>query len=313
MTAVICGSLAYDTIMVFPDQFKRHILADQIHILNVSFLVPQMRREYGGVAGNIAFNLKLLGGEPLPLGCVGRDFGPYRQWLIGHGIRLDYVRELDEYFTAQAFITTDQDDNQITAFHPGAMDQSSSVDVRKVQGAKLGIIAPDSREGMLAHAAGFVEAGVPFIFDPGQAMPLFSGAEFRTFLDQADWVCVNSYEGKMLEERTGMDTDEIRKRVKAYVVTHGAHGSEIFLPEDSIRIPAVDPGKVTDPTGCGDAFRAGIMFGLMNDLPWQTSGRIASLLGSIKVAFAGTQNHEFTRAEFASRFKRHFGYAYDDS
>jgi len=310
MSAVICGSLAYDTIMVFPDQFKRHILPDQIHILNVAFLVPKMRREFGGCAGNIAFNLKLLGGDPVPLGCVGRDFGPYRQWLLEHQINLDCVRELDEHYTAQAFITTDQDDNQITAFHPGAMSESSLVPVSAAADASLGIIAPDSRAGMLAHAQGFSEADIPFIFDPGQAMPLFDGAEFRDFIDQAQWVCVNSYEGKLLEERTGLDTRGIRERVQAYVVTHGSRGSEIHLPDETIHIPPVKPSRVADPTGCGDAFRAGIIFGLMNDLPWETCGRIASLLGSIKVASAGTQNHQFSADEFADRFKREFGYAY---
>ena len=226
-TALICGSMAYDTIMVFEDRFKNHILPDKVHMLNVSFLVPRMRREFGGCAGNIAYNLKLLGGEPLPMATVGQDFAPYRAWFAEQRIRMDHVRELPGAFTAQAFITTDQDNNQITAFHPGAMMQSQLNHVGDVADVELGIVAPDGRDGMLQHAAGFAARSIPFIFDPGQAMPLFSGEEFRAFIDKASYVAVNSYEASLLSERTGWSEAGIAQRVKAYVITHGADGSVI--------------------------------------------------------------------------------------
>ncbi|MBW3551261.1 MAG: carbohydrate kinase family protein, partial [Proteobacteria bacterium] len=230
MSALICGSLAYDTIMVFPDQFKNHILPDKVHILNVSFLVPRMRREFGGCAGNIAYNLKLLGGDPIPMATVGQDFGPYREWFEEHGIRMDQVKVIDELFTPQAFITTDHDNNQITAFHPGAMMRSYENHVRDVDGVSFGIVSPDGREGMLQNAVEFAEAGIPFIFDPGQAMPLFNGAELRNFIEQADYVTVNDYESNLLQERTGWSEADIVKRVKAYICTRGPQGSHIHTP-----------------------------------------------------------------------------------
>jgi adenosine kinase len=307
--ALICGSMAYDTIMVFEDRFKNHILPDKVHMLNVSFLVPRMRREFGGCAGNIAYNLKLLGGEPVPMATVGQDFAPYREWFREQGIRLDQVREVPDTFTAQAFITTDQDNNQITAFHPGAMMQSQLNHVTDVADAAIGIVAPDGREGMLQHAAGFAARGTPFIFDPGQALPLFSGEEFRAFIGQADYVAVNSYEASLLSERTGWSEAEIAGKVKAYIVTHGADGSVIHADGATHRIPAAKPSAVVDPTGCGDAFRAGLLFGLLRGLDWPTTGRVASLLGALKIAHPGTQNQHFTPVEFAAEFKRQFGHA----
>ncbi len=307
--ALICGSMAYDTIMVFEDRFKNHILPDKVHMLNVSFLVPRMRREFGGCAGNIAYNLKLLGGEPVPMATVGQDFAPYREWFREQGIRLDQVREVPETFTAQAFITTDQDNNQITAFHPGAMMQSQLNHVTDVADAAIGIVAPDGREGMLQHAAGFAARGTPFIFDPGQALPLFSGEEFRAFIGQADYVAVNSYEASLLSERTGWSEAEIAGKVKAYIVTHGADGSVIHAGDTTHTIPAAKPSAVVDPTGCGGAFRAGLLFGLLRGLDWPTTGRVASLLGALKIAHPGTQNQHFTPVEFAAEFKRQFGHA----
>jgi adenosine kinase len=309
MSALICGSLAYDTIMVFPDQFKNHILPDKVHILNVSFLVPRMRREFGGCAGNIAYNLKLLGGEPIPMATVGQDFGPYRDYFQNVGIRLDQVRQLDDLYTAQAFITTDLDDNQITAFHPGAMMRSHECHVRDVAGVRFGSVSPDGREAMLQHAREFHEMGTPFIFDPGQAMILFNGEEFRDFINKADYVTVNDYESQVLSERTGWSSEEIGKRVKAYVVTRGPRGAQIYTPGEVIEIPAATPVRVVDPTGCGDAFRAGLIHGLMKGIDLQTTGRIASLMGALKIEHHGTQNQRFDYAEFADQFRQQFGYA----
>ena len=309
MSALICGSMAYDTIMVFPDQFKNHILPDKVHIINVSFLVPRMRREFGGCAGNIAYNLKLLGGEPIPMATVGQDFGPYREWFEGLDIPLDRVQEVPDTFTAQAFITTDKDNNQITAFHPGAMGQSQLNRVADVADAAIGIVAPDGRDGMLEHARDFAARGTPFVFDPGQAMPLFSGEEFRAFIEQADYVAVNSYEASLLSERTGWSEAEIAKRVKACIVTHGADGSVIHADGATHEIPAAKPSAVVDPTGCGDAYRAGMLHGLLRGFDWPTTGRIASLMGALKIAQPGTQNHRFSTDEFAAEFKRQFGQA----
>jgi adenosine kinase len=308
MSALICGSLAFDTIMVFQDQFKNHILPDKVHILNVAFLVPRMRREFGGCAGNIAYNLQLLGGNPIPMATVGQDFGTYRQHFEACGINLTHVKEIPDLYTAQAFITTDLDDNQITAFHPGAMMRSHENHVRNVQGVQFGIVSPDGREAMLQNAQGFAELGIPFIFDPGQAMPLFSGEEFRNFIEQATYVTVNDYESSLLQERTGWSDEEIASKVSAYIVTRGPKGSLIRTNGDMIEIPAAHPARVVDPTGCGDAYRAGLIYGLMNGHDLATSGRIASLMGALKIEHHGTQNQRFNFGEFAEQFRQQFGY-----
>ncbi len=310
MTTLICGSFAYDTIMVFHDRFKNHILPEQVHILNVSFQVPQMRREFGGCAGNIAYNLKLLGGEPLPLGTVGRDFGPYAEWMDHCGISRRHVKLCEDSYTAQAFITTDLDDNQITAFHPGAMNRSHEVAVDGADGVKLGIVSPDGRQGMIEHARQFAEAGIPFIFDPGQGMPLFDGAELLGFLEQASYLAVNDYECMLFQERTGKSLKELAARVEALVVTKGGEGSEIHANGKVHAIPAAKPQALNDPTGCGDAYRAGLLHGIADGLDWETTGRIASLMGAIKIEQHGTQNHRFTPEEFRARFEGAFGYRY---
>ncbi len=309
MSALICGSLAYDTIMVFPDQFKNHILPDKVHILNVSFLVPRMRREFGGCAGNIAYNLKLLGGDPIPMATVGADFGPYREWFNEQGITLEHVKVIDELFTPQAFITTDHDNNQITAFHPGAMMRSYENHVKDVPGVTIGIVSPDGYEGMLQNAREFAEAGIPFIFDPGQAMPLFNGEELRHFIEQADYVCVNDYESNLLQERTGWSERDIAGKVKAYITTRGPKGAEIHADGTTYRIPPAHERRVTDPTGCGDAFRAGLLFGIEKGYDWETIGRMGNLMGALKVEHPGTQNQRFDYAEFAEQFRQQFGYA----
>ncbi|HEX2826524.1 MAG TPA: carbohydrate kinase family protein [Burkholderiales bacterium] len=309
MSTLICGSIAYDTIMVFSDRFKNHILPDQLHILNVAFLVPDMRREFGGCAGNIAYSLKMLGGEPLIMATVGDDYGPYEERLDALAIPQTYIRKVEGTYTAQAFITTDLDDNQITAFHPGAMNESHRNHVGDAQSATLGIIAPDGREGMLQHAREYDEAGVPFVFDPGQGLPMFDGAELLEFIRMAEYVTVNDYEAQLIQERTGKTVEQLSKLVKAFIVTLGAKGSLIYSGAERIEIPSVKPEAVVDPTGCGDAFRAGLLYGLAADYDWQTTGRLASLLGSIKIAQRGGQNHRFTPDEIAQRFRDAFGRA----
>jgi adenosine kinase len=307
MPTLICGSIAYDTIMVFRDRFKNHILPEQLHILNVAFLVPDLRREFGGCAGNIAYNLKLLGGDAMVMATVGDDYLPYGERMKKLELSQQHVRRVPGTFTAQAFITTDLDDNQITAFHPGAMDHSHENHVADARGAKLGIIAPDGRAGMLQHAREFHAAGIPFVFDPGQGLPMFNGAELLEFVGQASYVTVNDYEGQMLQERTGKKLEEIARLVKALIVTLGARGSLIHAAGQKIEIPCAKPQEVVDPTGCGDAFRAGLLYGLAAGLDWQLTGRLASLLGAIKIAKRGGQNHHFTRDEIAQRFKESFG------
>ncbi len=309
MRTLICGSIAYDTIMVFGDQFKNHILPDQIHILNVAFLVPDMRREFGGCAGNIAHSLKMLGGDPLIMATVGQDYQPYAYRLEKLRLSQAHVRQVPEAFTAQAFITTDLDDNQITAFHPGAMNFSHQNHVSDARDVGLGIVAPDGREGMLQHAREFEEAGIPFIFDPGQGLPMFNAQELMNFINQADYVATNDYEAKLLQDRTGKSLEELSKLVKALVVTQGAQGSLVVINGKSEFIPTVKPAQVVDPTGCGDAYRAGLLYGIANDFDWATTGRLASLLGSIKIAHRGAQNHQFTREEISDRFRDSFGRA----
>jgi adenosine kinase len=307
MSTLICGSIAYDTIMVFGDRFRNHILPEQLHILNVAFLVPDMRREFGGCAGNIAYTLKLLGGEPLIMATVGDDYQPYDYRLQKLHIVQRHIRRIPDTFTAQAFITTDLDDNQITAFHPGAMNHSHENHVEEAKGATLGIVAPDGREGMLQHAREFQAAGIPFLFDPGQGLPMFSGPELTAFVNQASYVAVNDYEGQMLQDRTGMKLEDLARKVKALVVTLGARGSTILTGGQRIEIPPVTAERVVDPTGCGDAYRAGLLYGIAAGLDWPVTGRLASLLGSIKIAQRGGQNHRFTREEIAQRYHDAFG------
>ena len=309
MHTLICGSLAYDTIMVFPDQFKKHILPEQIHILNVAFLVPEMRREFGGCAGNIAYNLHLLGGHPLIMATVGDDFSPYAARLNRLGISQKHIRTVTNSFTGQAFITTDLDDNQITAFHPGAMSYSEQNSVMDAPQATLGIVSPDGRTGMLQHAQEFHAAGIPFVFDPGQGMPMFSGEELLQFVQQADYVAVNDYEAKLLQDKTGKTIEALAKQTRAFIVTLGAQGSIIYSDGKEIIIPTPQAEQLLDPTGCGDAYRAGLLHGIQQDWDWETSGRLAGLLGAIKIASRGGQNHILTRDEIVALFKKHFGYA----
>ena len=306
MKALISGSIAFDTIMVFKDRFKNHILPDQVHILNVAFLVPELRKEFGGCAGNIAYNLKLLGGEGVPLATVGADFEPYAEWLDKWGVDKSHIRVVDDSYTAQAYITTDVDDNQITAFHPGAMAFADTIDVPAGDEA-VGIVAPNGREGMIKHAGQFAAAGIPFIFDPGQGLPMFDGADLLRFIDQARWVAVNDYESQLLQEKTGNTLEDLAGRVEALIVTRGGEGSHIYVDGGRLEIPAVKPTAVVDPTGCGDAYRAGLLYGLMNGFGWEKTGRLAAVMGTQKIEYHGTQNHRFTMDDVRRRYVEAFG------
>ncbi len=310
MSALICGSLAYDTIMVFPERFRDHILPEKLHILNVSFLVPEMRRQFGGVAGNISYNLKLLGGEPYPMATVGDDFGPYREHLEALGISTRYIRHLEGEFTPQAFITTDMDDNQITAFHPGAMMRSHLNKVTETEGIKIGIVAPDGKDAMLQHSTDFRAMGIPHIFDPGQAMTLFNGDDLRTFIKQADWVVANDYEFQLIQERTGMSLDDVAMQVEALIVTRGAEGSTIYTRDGHETIKVAKAAQVEDPTGCGDAYRSGLIHGFLNDFDLVTSARIGSVMGAIKIEVQGPQNHKPLMADIEDRFIEAYGYRF---
>ncbi len=309
MSTLITGSLAYDTIMVFHDQFKNHILPDQVHILNVCFFVPSMRKEFGGCAGNISYNLNLLGGDPLPMGTVGEDFKPYRKWLKKNGIDITHITEVENTYTAQAFMTTDTDNNQIIAFHPGAMNYAHKNRVSDAKDVTLGIVSPDGRDAMLQHATQFTETGIPWIFDPGQGLPMFNGEELMSLIEQSDFLCVNDYESKLLMDKTGQTLQEIARRVDALIVTRGGSGAEIMVGGKSLAIPPVRVREVSDPTGCGDAFRAGLLHGIEKGFDWNTIGQLASLMGGIMVEHYGTQNHRPSRSEIVDRFQENFGHS----
>jgi len=307
MRTLICGSIAYDNIMVFRGRFKEHILPEQIHILNVAFLVPDLRREFGGCAGNIAYNLKLLGADPLVMATVGEDASSYFERLERLAIEPTNVRLVPGTLTAQAFITTDLDDNQITAFHPGAMNHSHLNRIDSTLNASLAIVAPDGREGMLQHARELADLGVPFMFDPGQGLPMFSGEELERFVEQASYVAVNDYEGKLLEERVGRKLGDIAGGLKALFLTRGSEGSIIYADGCRIDIPCVKAPRLLDPTGCGDAYRAGLLYGIAEGFDWEKTGRLASLMGSIKIGARGGQNHAASREEIENQFRRNFG------
>ncbi|HEX6320042.1 MAG TPA: carbohydrate kinase family protein [Burkholderiales bacterium] len=309
MSTLVTGSIAYDTIMVFPDRFRNHLLPDQLHILNVCFLTPEMRREYGGTAGNIGYNLRLLGEEPLVMATVGEDIDPYVARFRKLGIGTGLLKRVPGQFTAQGFITTDLDNNQITNFHPGAMNYSHENHVSRSLGARLAIIGPDGKQGMQQHARECAEHGVPFLFDPGQGLPMFSGEELAEFLRLADYVALNDYEGKLLEEKTGRKLEDIAREVKALVYTQGARGSMIFAGGQRHDIPCVEADSVVDPTGCGDAYRAGLLYGISRDWDWPSAGKLGAVMGAIKIAQRGGQNHALPREEIQARFKRAFGYS----
>jgi adenosine kinase len=295
MAAVICGSLAFDTIMNFEGRFADQILPDQVHILNVSFLVPGLRRDFGGCAGNIAYSLNALGGTALPMAAVGSDGADYVARLQGLGIGTEFIREIGDTYTAQCFITTDLANNQITAFHPGAMQQAHVTRITARDDIRLGIISPDGRDAMLQHAEQFKVAGIPFVFDPGQGLPMFNGDELARFIEQADWVTVNDYEGKMLSDRTGWDNAEISRRVRGLVVTLGADGCDVWVDGQCTHVPAVTPEAVVDPTGCGDAWRGALLFGLEKGWSLVDCAALGNRVGAIKIAQRGPQNYQLDR------------------
>ncbi len=309
MRILVTGSIAYDTIMVFPDRFRNHLLADQLHILNVCFLTPEMRREYGGTAGNIAYNLKLLGADPLLMATVGEDIRPYLERLDELGIGRDLLRRIPGQFTAQAFITTDLDDNQITAFHPGAMNFSHQNHISDTLGAGIAIVGPDGKDGMLQHARECAAHGIAFLFDPGQGLPMFTREELLEMVRLADFLAVNDYEGKLLEEKTGQSLEALARELKALVATMGARGSIVFTGGKRHEIPCVKADTVIDPTGCGDAYRAGLLYGISRDWDWPSTGRLGSVMGAIKIAQRGAQNHKAQRGGIETRFKQAFGYS----
>ncbi len=292
MAAVICGSLAFDTIMTFEGRFSEQILPDQLHILNVSFLVPALRRDFGGCAGNIAYSLKLLGGRPLPMATLGSDGVDYIERLKAQGIGTEFVRLVQDSYTAQAMIMTDRDNNQITAFHPGAMMHAHKTRIAPRSDIRLGIISPDGRDAMLQHAQQFSAAGIPFVFDPGQGLPMFDGAELAAFIDQASWVTVNDYEGKMLCERTGLSSAEISRRVQGLVVTLGAEGCEVWMKGVKTVVPPVKARDVVDPTGCGDAWRGALLYGLEQGWELPRCAALGNQVGALKIASRGPQNYE---------------------
>jgi len=304
MSILICGSLAYDTIMVFQDKFQNHILPDKIHKLSVAFLTPEMRREFGGTAGNIAFNLQMLEGKPLMMATVGDDFGPYQEWLDQNKLDTTHLKQIEGAFTAQAFITTDIDDNQITAFHPGAMNESHQNSVKDAKDVKLAIIAPDGRDGMFQHAKECHEAGIPFMFDPGQGLPMFNGEELMHFIDMADYLAVNDYESQVIQDKTGLNLEQLAAKVKALIVTLGGEGSKIYADGQVYEVPSVEASEIIDPTGCGDAYRAGLLYGMSQGWDWPTCGRLASTMGSIKIAHRGGQNHHLSREEIENIYAR---------
>lgn len=310
MTALVCGSIAYDHIMVFPDHFKNHIMADKIHMLNVCFVVPEMKREFGGCAGNIIYNMKLLGADGIPMATAGEDFGIYKRRLEGFNVDVSHIKVIENTFTAQCFITTDLDDNQITSFQLGAMAHAHENKVSDAQGVNIGIVAPDGKDGMLQHAEQFAEANIPFFFDPGQNVTVLNRQEILDAFKHADWVIFNDYEWQLIEDKTGLDTTSVLDLVDALIVTRGGEGSLIYTREKLYEIPPAKINAVQDPTGCGDAYRAGLLHGLMLDMDWETTGRIASLIGAIKIEVSGTQNHTVTQQEFVDRFKENFGYSY---
>jgi len=308
MSILICGSIAYDNIMVFPERFKDHILPEKTHMLNVAFLVPEMRRNFGGCAGNIAYGLKKLGGQPLPMAAVGADFDRYDAHLRELGIDQRYVMRDDAHFTAQAYITTDLDDNQITAFHPGAMNENHRNEVPTGDGIAYGIVSPDGKQAMLDHAAQFKAAGIAHVIDPGQGLPMFSGDELKTMIDGADWLTVNSYEWEMIAKKTGWDRAQALTGLKrGLIITHGGDGSELVTADGEQHIDSVEPAGIADPTGCGDAYRAGLLFGLARDWDAADAARLGSLMGSIKIAHAAPQGYDLDPAEIGTRFEQAFG------
>ncbi len=313
MTALICGSIAYDTLMSNPDSFSNAILPDQLDKLNVCFLVPEMKREFGGTGGNIAYNMKLLGDNPAIMATIGIDGAPYLKHFTELGISTQYIKTIDHAYTAQCFATSDCNNNQIMSFHPGAMNFSHENQIAHVknENIKLAIISPDGKDGMIQHAEDCAKLGIPFIFDPGQQLMAFSKNELRRFIEIANYIIVNDYESEVLSRNSGLSTIEIANKVDTYIITLGAKGAKIYLNNlETIDIPSINISRAVDPTGCGDAFRAGLMYGLTHGLDWKTSGSLGCLMGGIKIEHMGPQNHCPALTEIEDRFEKSFGYRF---
>ncbi|MBI3145563.1 MAG: carbohydrate kinase family protein [Pseudogulbenkiania sp.] len=310
MSILVCGSPAYATLLSFEERFDQHILPDQLHKISTTFRVPAMRREFGGCSGNIAYNLAMLGESPLVMGAVGEDFAPYRAHLARLGVIDRHIRTIPGQYTAQCFIISDRDGNQLMAFHPGSMDHATANHLSDVDGpVELAIVAPSGYHGCLQHCRELFEAGVPFVFDPGQELPLFAREELRRLVEIASYVTLNDYEAELMRERAGLTLDDIRRQVRALIVTRGSHGSEIYVGDTVYLIPRVEmPQKPVDPSGCGDAYRAGLLYGIRHGLDWQVTGRLANVLGAIKVVSQGAQNHFFDWA----RLKQLYRQAYNE-
>lgn len=309
MSILICGSLAYDSILRHSGRFRDHIApAEETDQLNVSFHVHHLRREFGGCAGNIAYNLCHLGEDSYPMATVGKDFDAYDAWMKRQGVDRTYVHRIEGLYTSQAFIATDQNDNQITLFHPGAMDHSHVQEVPRNTGIRIGVVSPESRDAMRQHARQMTEAGIPMFFDPGQGMPMFGNEELFEFLEQARWLAVNDYESRMLQKKTGRTIPDLLGMLEAMIITHGGDGSEILRQDhDAIRIPAIEVKQAVDPTGCGDAYRAGVLYGLLRDWSWEDCGRLGTVLGSLAVEQEGCQNHDVSWQEVRARADAQFG------
>ncbi len=300
---LICGSMAYDSIMVFNDYFKNHILPDQIHKLSVSFYVPELKRNFGGTAGNIAYNLSLLNTSSFVMATVGEDFQPYIERLSKYEIIQDYIKKIPNTFTAQAYITTDLDDNQITAFHPGAMSESHQNSISSItENISLAVIAPDGKDGMIQHANECVEKNIPFLFDPGQGLPMFDKRELMTFIKQAHFIALNDYELELVLEKTNLTLSKLASTVDALIVTKGSQGSSIYSKGEEIIINAIPIKTPIDPTGCGDAYRAGLIYGILNKYDWAKTGQLASVMGAIKIKSQGGQNHTTSLADIENLF-----------
>ncbi len=301
MSVIVCGSVAYDFLMEFDGEFGDFILPDQIHILSVAFNVPRLRKEFGGCAGNIGFNMKMLGMDPIICATVGKDFGDYQAWLESNQISTSGIKVIDHMYTAQCFITTDQKNNQLTSFHPGAMEEGHNNSIPNIEGIEMVILSPDGKESTLLHANEMHKKGIPIMYDPGQGLPMFDKSEILNFIDQAEWIILNEYEANLLSEITELDRNEITRRVSAMIVTKGGKGSNIFVQDQVISIAPIPVENEADPTGCGDAYRAGLIYGMIHDLGWEKSGKLGSVLGSIKVQSHGTQNHTFELEALLSR------------
>lgn len=311
MSVLVCGSMTFDTIMAFDGDFSSHVLPEHIDVFNVAFTAKSMRKEYGGCAGNICYGLNLLGSESYPVATVGSDFGLYFDRMKGTGVPSTYVKVVEGKFTAQSFITTDRTGNQISTFYPGAMTYSDSQDLASIINRHgditMGVISPDSTNGMVQHASQFQKLEVPFLFDPGQEVIALSKQQLVSFIAQAKWMIVNAYEWQVIKDVTGLDKTGILNQLDALIITRGVSGSEIHTKDEVFMIKAVPVASMADPTGCGDAYRAGVIYGLVNGVDWLTTGRVASLMGAVNAESSGAQNHRFTRDEFFDRYEEHFG------